>query len=210
MFCFLSWILCVSVSSVTQSCSTLCDPMDSKHARLPHPSPTPRACSKSCPSSRWCHPTISSSVVPFSSCLQSFPASGTHPLCVQYYIYTHEYTYTHRTHIDITCISVVIYITNSFIAKYVAYWFFFLWRTLIQLFSALRFFGAQAFYYLSPFMTLHSLCLFVCELNFIDNKYSQFFSSKWQVHFLHFWAYLPNTQDRIAIMCLSFDIPYKW
>ena len=44
--------------------------------RLPCPSPTPRACSNSCPLSRWCHPTISSSVVPFSSCLQSSPASG--------------------------------------------------------------------------------------------------------------------------------------
>ena len=44
--------------------------------RLPCPSPAPRACSNSCPSSQWCHPTISSSVVPFSSCLQSFPASG--------------------------------------------------------------------------------------------------------------------------------------
>ena len=49
------------------------------HARLPCPSPTPGACSNSCPSSRWCHPTISSSVVPFSSCLQSFPASGSFP-----------------------------------------------------------------------------------------------------------------------------------
>ena len=47
-----------------------------EHARLPCPSPTPGACSNSCPSSRWCHPTISSSVVPFSSCPQSFPASG--------------------------------------------------------------------------------------------------------------------------------------
>ena len=46
-----------------------------QHARLPCPSPTPRACSNSCPSSRWCHPTISSSVVLFSSCLQPFPAS---------------------------------------------------------------------------------------------------------------------------------------
>ena len=46
-----------------------------QHARLPCPSPTPRAYSNSCPSSRWCHPTISSSVVPFSSHLQSFPAS---------------------------------------------------------------------------------------------------------------------------------------
>ena len=47
-----------------------------KHARLPCPSPTLGACSNSCTSSQWCHPTISSSVIPFSSCLQSFPASG--------------------------------------------------------------------------------------------------------------------------------------
>ena len=51
-----------------------------QHARLPHPSPTPRVYSNSCPLSRWCHPTISSSVVPFSSCLQSFPASGSFPM----------------------------------------------------------------------------------------------------------------------------------
>ena len=47
-----------------------------QHARPPCPSPTPRAYSNSCPWSQWCHPTISSSVVPFSSCPQSFPASG--------------------------------------------------------------------------------------------------------------------------------------
>ena len=47
-----------------------------QHARLPCLSPTPGACSNSCPSSQWCHPTISSPVVPFSSCLQSFEASG--------------------------------------------------------------------------------------------------------------------------------------
>ena len=46
------------------------------HHGFPCPSPSPRACSNSCPLSRWCHPTISSSVVPFFSCLQSFPASG--------------------------------------------------------------------------------------------------------------------------------------
>ena len=51
-----------------------------KHARLPGPSLTPRACSNSCPSSQWCHPTISCSVAPFSSCLQSFPASGPFPM----------------------------------------------------------------------------------------------------------------------------------
>ena len=48
-------------------------------ARLPCPSPTPGAYSNSCPSSWWCHPTISSSVVPFSSCPQSFPAPGSFP-----------------------------------------------------------------------------------------------------------------------------------
>ena len=47
-----------------------------QHTRLPCPSPTPGAYSNSCPSSQWCHPTISSSVSPFSSGLQSFPASG--------------------------------------------------------------------------------------------------------------------------------------
>ena len=51
-------------------------PRGLQHTRLLHPSPTPRACSNSCPSSQWCHLTISSCVIPFSSCLQSFPASG--------------------------------------------------------------------------------------------------------------------------------------
>ena len=51
-----------------------------QHARLPCPSPIPRAYSNSHPSSWWCHPTISSSVVPFSSCLQLFPASGSFPV----------------------------------------------------------------------------------------------------------------------------------
>ena len=51
-----------------------------QHARLPCSSPSPRVCSNSCPSSRWCHPNISSSVVPFSPCLQSFPASGPFPM----------------------------------------------------------------------------------------------------------------------------------
>ena len=51
-----------------------------QHARLPCPSPTPGACSDSCPLSLWCHPTISSTVVPFSSCPQSFPASGSFPM----------------------------------------------------------------------------------------------------------------------------------
>ena len=76
----------VSASNLTQvqfSCSVMSDslwPHGLQHARLPCPSPTPRACSNSRPSSWWCHPTISSSVVPFSSHLHSFPASGSFPV----------------------------------------------------------------------------------------------------------------------------------
>ena len=51
-------------------------PHESQHARPPCPSPTPGVHSDSCPSNQWCHPAISSSVIPFSSCPQSFPASG--------------------------------------------------------------------------------------------------------------------------------------
>ena len=71
-------ILCVQLS-----CSGMSDslwPHGLQHSRLPCPSPTPGTCSNSCPSSRWCHPTISSSVVPFSSHLQSFPALGSFPM----------------------------------------------------------------------------------------------------------------------------------
>ena len=65
-----------SVSSVTQLCPTLRKPHGLQHARVPCPSPTHRAYSNSCLLSRWCRPTISSSVDPFASHLQSFLASG--------------------------------------------------------------------------------------------------------------------------------------
>ena len=65
----------IQFSLVTQSRLTLWTHGHSQ-ARFPCPSPTPGACSNSCPLSQWCHPTISSSVVPFSSHLQSFPESG--------------------------------------------------------------------------------------------------------------------------------------
>ena len=64
-----------SVSSVAQFCPTLWDPRTA-HVRHPCPSPTPGACSNSCPLSRWCHSTTSSSVIPFSFYLQSFPTSA--------------------------------------------------------------------------------------------------------------------------------------
>ena len=69
----------IQFSSVAQSCPTL-RPHGLQHTRPPCPSPTPRVHSISCPSHRWCHPTISSSVVHFSSHLQSFPASGSFPM----------------------------------------------------------------------------------------------------------------------------------
>ena len=62
-------------SSVAQSCLTLCDPMDCSTQGFPFHQLLEGACSNSCPSSQWCHPTILSSVIPFS-CPQSFPASG--------------------------------------------------------------------------------------------------------------------------------------
>ena len=65
------------------SCSVVSDslrPHGLQHTRIPHPSSTPGAYSNSCPLSLWCHPTISTSLVPFSSCLQSFPASGPFPM----------------------------------------------------------------------------------------------------------------------------------
>ena len=55
-------------------------PHGQQHARLPCLSPTPRACTNLCPLSQWCHPTISPSVIPFSSRFQSFPASGSFPV----------------------------------------------------------------------------------------------------------------------------------
>ena len=55
-------------------------PHGMQHTKLPFPSPTPGACWNSCPLSQWCHPTISSSVIPISSCLQSFPASESFPV----------------------------------------------------------------------------------------------------------------------------------
>ena len=68
----------IQFSSVQFSCSVVSDslqPQESQHTRPPYLSPTPEAHSNSCPSSQWCHPVISSSVVPFSSCLQYLPAS---------------------------------------------------------------------------------------------------------------------------------------
>ena len=60
--------------------SNFLQPHGLQHTRPPCPSPTPRACSNSCPLSQWCHPIISSSVIPFFSCLQSFQASGSLPV----------------------------------------------------------------------------------------------------------------------------------
>ena len=71
--------LCLFLHSIQFSCSVMSDslqPHELHHTRPPCPSPTPGVHSDSCPLSRWCRLTISSSIVPFSSCIQSFPASG--------------------------------------------------------------------------------------------------------------------------------------
>ena len=70
--CLPEWGLTHSCCLVVKLCPTLSDPMSYTHS--------PGACSNSCPLSQWCHPTISSSVVPFSSCLLSFPKSGSFPM----------------------------------------------------------------------------------------------------------------------------------
>ena len=78
-YVFGCFFLLVVFSSVHFSCSVMSDtlrPHGLQQAWPPCPSPTPEAYSNSCPLSRWCHPTTSSSVLPFSSCLQSCPASG--------------------------------------------------------------------------------------------------------------------------------------
>ena len=82
----LNWLcfnLVVPISSVQFSCSVVSDslwPHGLQHTRPPCPSPTPRIYPNFCPLSQWCHPTISSSVIPFSSCLQSFLASRYFPV----------------------------------------------------------------------------------------------------------------------------------
>ena len=70
----------VSVQSSHSVASDSLRPHGPQHTRLPCPSPSPRVYPNWCPLSQWCHSTISSSVVPFSSCLQSFPASGSFPM----------------------------------------------------------------------------------------------------------------------------------
>ena len=76
---YMQWSLGKQSIQFQFSCSLVSNSFPShavQHARLHCPSPTPGACSNSCPLTRWCHLTISSSVIPLSSCLQSFPASG--------------------------------------------------------------------------------------------------------------------------------------
>ena len=76
----IAWFTLIWVQFSHSVMSDSLRPHGLQHTKLPCLSPTPRACSNSCPSSWWCHPTISSSIIPFSSCLQSFPASGSFPI----------------------------------------------------------------------------------------------------------------------------------
>ena len=83
LLCYPSLLHLPNLSSVQFSRSVMSyslQPHEPQHTRLPCPSPTPGVHPNPCPLSRWCHPTISSSVVPFSFCPQSFPASGSFPM----------------------------------------------------------------------------------------------------------------------------------
>ena len=80
---FYCYVAKANINSVQFSLSVVPNslrPHELQHSRLPCPSLSPRVCSNWCPLSWWCHPTISSSVAPFASCLQSFPASGSLPM----------------------------------------------------------------------------------------------------------------------------------
>ena len=90
-----SSIFIVTFSSVQFSRSVMSDSLwlhESQHARPPCPSPTPRVHSDSCPLNQWCHPAISSSVVPFSSCPQSLPASESFPMS-EYFLHFVSYLF---------------------------------------------------------------------------------------------------------------------
>ena len=90
--------------------SVLSDPLRShglQHTRPSCPSPSPGDCSNSCPSSRWCHPTILSSVIFFSSCLQSFSASGAFSNI--YWLHLGLFTYIH-IYVYVICICICVYI----------------------------------------------------------------------------------------------------
>ena len=79
----IGWLLVCRSFFCSVHCSVMSDSMQPhgpQHAKPPCLSPTPGACSNSCPSRQWCHPTVSSSVIPFSSCHPSFPTSGSFPM----------------------------------------------------------------------------------------------------------------------------------
>ena len=93
----------VQSNSVQSVVSDSLHPHGVQHTRLPCPSPTPEACSNSCPSSWWCHPTISSSIILFF-CLQSFPASGSFPMSQFFASCTTCTCNLHHVHVICCCI----------------------------------------------------------------------------------------------------------
>ena len=99
-------------SSVAQSCLTL-PPHELQHAKPPCPSPTPGVDPNSCPLSQWCHPTISSSVIPFSSCLPSFPASVSFQMIKMSLIKTCLQSHSDDTDFYTLSHSLIVYSSNT-------------------------------------------------------------------------------------------------
>ena len=113
------------VSSVV---SNSLQPHELQHARLPCPSLTPGACSNLCPSSQWCHPTILSSFIPFSSHLQSFPALRSHQVMIFRYlvVFTLDYVIQSTLSVFLLLVILVSYIRNYCqIQGHVCFWDFY-------------------------------------------------------------------------------------
>ena len=118
----------VQFSSVSQLCSTLCWPHEPQHTRPPCPSPTPRVHSNLCSSSQWCHPAISFSIVPFSSCPQSLLASGSFPMS-QFFAWGGQSTVASASVRPVNaqdCISIYICIYDKY--TFISYIYCFVWQ----------------------------------------------------------------------------------
>ena len=143
-----------------------------QHSRLPCHSPSFRACSNACPLSWWCHPTISSSVICFSSCLQSFPASGP---------YLMSWLFASGSQNIGTSASILLMNVQD--------WFILLFFLLFFCFDAISFFFFSIYLGLTGFISLQSKGLSRVFSNTTDQKH-QFYSTQpslWSNSHIHTW-----------------------
>ena len=211
------WLSQFSHSVVSHSLQ----PHGLQHARLPCPSPTPGACSNSHPSSQWCHSIISSSVVPFSSCLQSFSASGSFPMC--------QFFKSGDQSIGISAsMSVLPMNTQDWSALGWTGWISLQSKGLLRVFSNTtvqkhQFFGAQ--FSLWSNFHIHTWLLEKPRWTFVGKVMSLFFNTLSRFFFLLFIAFLPRSKSLLIswlqspsavilepkkIVCHCFPIYLPW